>query len=115
MADQAQGAKPLFGRKLKAINVGLEGFAESMKVQGVDTTHVDWRPPAAGWVPLTTTRDGVDIDAANAEAYRRITAGRPSSAWAWLEMSSQTCTSGSSSTPALPSSGSECVDRCAAQ
>jgi hypothetical protein len=70
-------AKQLFNRELKAINIGLEGFAQSMRVQGVETIHVDWRPPAAGWVPLTTTRDGIDIHTANAEAYRRITAGRP--------------------------------------
>ena len=77
MADESLHAKPLFGRELKTINIGLESFAESMRAQGVETTHVDWRPPAAGWVPLTTTRHGVEIDAANAEAYRRITAGRP--------------------------------------
>jgi len=74
--DESKG-KGLFGHELKTINVGLESFAESMRVQGVETTHVDWRPPAAVWVPLTTTRDGLEIDAANAQAYQRITAGRP--------------------------------------
>jgi len=69
--------KPLLGHPLNAINVGLESFARSLEAQGVPATHVDWRPPAAGWQPLTTTRDGIDIDAANTEAYRRITSGRP--------------------------------------
>ena len=77
MADESPQARPLFGRELKIINVGLESFARSMEAQGVETVHVAWRPPAVGWVPLTTTHDGVDIDAANAEVYQRITAGRP--------------------------------------
>jgi hypothetical protein len=77
MANESPQARPLFGRELKTINVGLESFADGMRTQGVETVHVDWRPPAADWVPLTTTRDGIDIDAANAEVYQRITAGRP--------------------------------------
>jgi len=39
---------PLFGKPLKAINVGLELFHESLKLQGLDVLQVDWKPPAAG-------------------------------------------------------------------
>jgi len=31
-----------------AINVGLESFYESLKSQGAQAVHVDWRPPAGG-------------------------------------------------------------------
>jgi len=46
-----------------------------MQSQGVPVVDVDWRPPR---VPkLQFTRNGVDIDAANREAVRRIMQGRP--------------------------------------
>lgn len=32
----------------RVVNVGLELFAESLAVQGVDTVSVDWHPPAGG-------------------------------------------------------------------
>lgn len=67
----------LFRQPLKPINVGLESFHESLLAQGVDAVAVDWRPPLEGYVELTHTPDGADIEAANAEAYRRIVAGRP--------------------------------------
>jgi hypothetical protein len=67
----------LFRQPLRPINVGLEGFRESLAAQGVDAVAVDWRPPLEGYVELSRTRDGIDIDAANAEAVRRICAGRP--------------------------------------
>jgi len=67
----------LFGQPLKAVNVGLESFAESLHAQGMEVIHVDWRPPLEGYVPLTHTPDGVDINAANAEAVARIRSGRP--------------------------------------
>lgn len=66
----------LFNQPLRPINLGLETFAESMAAQGVDVTAVDWQPPADGYVDLDVVQ-GVDVDAANAEAVRRITAGRP--------------------------------------
>jgi FdrA protein len=31
-----------------AINVGLESFTDSLRAQGADVVHVDWRPPAGG-------------------------------------------------------------------
>jgi FdrA protein len=30
------------------INVGLEGFAQDLRAQGVTVTHVQWQPPAGG-------------------------------------------------------------------
>lgn len=67
----------LFRQSLQAVNVGLESFADSLRDQGVDVVHVDWRPPLEGYVEITHTASGVDIDAANAEAVARICSGRP--------------------------------------
>jgi hypothetical protein len=53
----------------------LDTFSQSLQAQGVPVTDVDWQPPLAPH--LTTTRSGIDIDAANAEATQRIIAGRP--------------------------------------
>jgi FdrA protein len=30
------------------INVGVEGFAESVREQGASVLHVEWSPPAGG-------------------------------------------------------------------
>lgn len=38
----------LLGQPLAAINVGLESFADNLKLQGASVIHVDWRPPAGG-------------------------------------------------------------------
>jgi len=64
-----------FGTPLNVVNVGLRSFAESLQAQDVSVTQVDWRPPLAP--RLQFTRQGVDIEAANAEATRRIMQGRP--------------------------------------
>jgi len=37
-----------FQESFAAINIGLEGFFESLKLQNVPTIQVDWRPPAGG-------------------------------------------------------------------
>ncbi len=66
-----------FQQSLRPINLGLESFYESMASQGAEPVAVDWRPPLDGYAELTCTRDGIDVDAANAEAVRRISAGRP--------------------------------------
>ena len=39
-----EGISPTFA----AINVGLESFADSLRDQGAEVVHVDWRPPAGG-------------------------------------------------------------------
>jgi FdrA protein len=51
--QQEQGEYPpvdleTLKQPLAAINVGLESFYESLKIQGAQTVHVDWRPPAGG-------------------------------------------------------------------
>jgi len=38
----------LLNQPLAAINVGLESFAESLKIQNAKVIQVDWRPPASG-------------------------------------------------------------------
>ena len=41
-------AKKLLGTKPKVINIGAKIFYDSLREQGVEVTHVDWRPPASG-------------------------------------------------------------------
>ena len=53
----------LFGQPLKAVNIGLESFADSLHEQDVDAIHVDWRPPLEGYVEIAHTASGVDIGA----------------------------------------------------
>jgi hypothetical protein len=36
----------LLTRPLRAINLGLEIFAQELEAVGVEVVHVDWRPPA---------------------------------------------------------------------
>lgn len=33
---------------IKVVNLGLESFNEAVKMQGVRSVQVDWRPPAGG-------------------------------------------------------------------
>lgn len=33
---------------LKVVNIGLDGFADDLKSQGVEVQNVDWSPPAGG-------------------------------------------------------------------
>ncbi len=67
----------LFGQPLKAVNIGLESFTESLHAQGTEAVQVDWRPPLEGYVELTQTKDGVNVDEANAKVLERIRTGRP--------------------------------------
>lgn len=69
--------KDLFGKPMHIVNLGLESLAESVKMQGVPVTHVDWQPPVTGEARLHVTRAGLDIDEANAEAVKCIKTGRP--------------------------------------
>ncbi len=43
-STEAEGNSPTFA----AINVGLESFTDSLRDQGAEVVHVDWRPPAGG-------------------------------------------------------------------
>lgn len=38
----------LITKPIKVINIGIDSFLESLKMQGIDVIHVDWRPPAEG-------------------------------------------------------------------
>lgn len=67
----------LFSQPLRPINVGLRSFHDSMQAQGARPVDVDWRPPLEGYVALTHTAGGIDIEAGNAEAVTRICNGRP--------------------------------------
>jgi hypothetical protein len=62
--------------KPSVINIGLQTFAESVRAQGVEVIDVDFRPSPYDAPRLTRTRAGVDIEAANAEAVRRIASGK---------------------------------------
>jgi FdrA protein len=41
-------ADRLLTAPVRVINVGLEGFADDLRAQGVPVTHVAWSPPAGG-------------------------------------------------------------------
>lgn len=38
----------LFNSDLSIVNVGLEGFHDSVEEQGVESFQLEWRPPAGG-------------------------------------------------------------------
>ncbi|MFH2112872.1 MAG: DUF1116 domain-containing protein, partial [Spirochaetota bacterium] len=79
-------AKPvneLFAGELRAVNIGLESFAENLVKEGAPVVHVNWRPPAGGDLKAIAALDAlingttVDVEAANIEAARRILAAKP--------------------------------------
>lgn len=79
-------AKPvneLFGSELRAVNLGLESFAQNLVKEGGKAVHVDWKPPAGGDRKAIAALDALelgasaDIESANAEAVRRILAAKP--------------------------------------
>ncbi len=40
-----EGIQRLLGEGPKAINLGLEEFAQALEAQGAKVVHVDWSPP----------------------------------------------------------------------
>jgi hypothetical protein len=44
----ARGFAELLGEKPVFVNLGVRGFAESLREAGFDVVHVDWSPPAGG-------------------------------------------------------------------
>jgi hypothetical protein len=79
-------AKPvnaLFAGELRAVNIGLESFADNLARQGAPVVHVNWRPPAGGDSKAIAALDAlakgtkVDVEKANAEALGRILAAKP--------------------------------------
>jgi len=42
-------SKPeIFDQPLKVINLGLSMFADTLRTEGIEVVHVNWRPPAGG-------------------------------------------------------------------
>jgi hypothetical protein len=66
---------------VKAINVGAAHFAQALAAQGASVEAVDWRPPAGGDPALAARLArlwGAEaVEAANAEAWRRLTGAHP--------------------------------------
>jgi hypothetical protein len=74
----------LFISRLQVVNLGLESFAESIRVQGVPVQHVDWRPPAGGDPRIIHLLDSLNVPSiqkqvedANREAVKRIIDAQP--------------------------------------
>jgi len=71
----------LFAGDLKVVNLGLEGFAQTLAERGVPTVQVDWKPPAGGRPEVLEALDAVarnpEVEKANAEALKRILAAKP--------------------------------------
>lgn len=73
----------LFSSELRAVNLGLESFAETLRGLSVPVVQVDWRPPAGGDAAMVAALDAigriskVDVEAANRSAADRILKGKP--------------------------------------
>lgn len=74
----------LFNQPLKVINLGLRQFADDLKTQHISVTQLDWQPPAGGNAELADALDllahpdiAEKINAANQEAFNRITQAQP--------------------------------------
>ena len=50
----------LVTKPIKIVNIGIDSFLESLKNQGVEVVHVDWRPPAGGDAKLLDILDKLD-------------------------------------------------------
>jgi FdrA protein len=46
--EDTPAAARLLREPVRVINVGLEGFARELEMQGVPVVHVQWQPPAGG-------------------------------------------------------------------
>lgn len=76
-------ANTLFN-KINVINVGIELFKNDLEAQHVPVTHLDWLPPGGGKAEVIEALDKLEspdikarIDAANAEAVKRIIGSQP--------------------------------------
>ena len=77
----------VFSEKLQVINIGLDGFGQTLQELGIPVAMVDWRPPAGGDPELISiidqlrseTGDGwkEKIARANKEAIERLLAAKP--------------------------------------
>ena len=69
---QNKSLSNLFGQKIHALNLGLEGMAEALEQHGTPVERLDWQPPERILPNLVFTNDGVSIDQANDTACERI-------------------------------------------
>jgi len=53
----ARGFAELFREKPVFVNLGVRGFAESLRGAGFQVVHVDWSPPAGGDPELAAALD----------------------------------------------------------
>jgi len=70
----------ILGKKPKVINVGLRSFYDSLRVQGAEAVHVEWRPPAGGdpeLARLLSDLDRPEVDSANRRAVEKILVAKP--------------------------------------
>ena len=62
MSAEPMNVKPvldLFSGDLKVVNLGLEGFAETLAALGVPTVQVDWKPPVGGRKDVIEALDAI--------------------------------------------------------
>lgn len=65
---------------VRVVNVGLEGFAKELALQGTQVIQVDWRPPAQGdpgLIDILSRLYTPEVEAANRETIKRLTESRP--------------------------------------
>jgi hypothetical protein len=65
---------------MRILSVGAPHFAEALRAQGVQVTHLDWRPPAggdAGLMKALARLDTTTVEAANERALQIIQEGHP--------------------------------------
>ena len=71
---------PNLNQDISVVNVGLEGFYEELREQGVQSIQVDWRPPAGGDVALIDKLARLQtpqVEEANAKTIARMMDSRP--------------------------------------
>src|SRR5919107_1509023 len=73
MAIETEKMLSLFRQPLSVANVGLDLFSEALQAQGIETTGIEWRPPAIDLDPdaLALFHDP-GIEVANQEAVGRM-------------------------------------------
>ena len=67
----------LFGQPPRAVNVGVDLFAEALEAQGQAVQRVDWRPPAVELAGTAAFFNDPDVDAANARAVEQLVGAQP--------------------------------------
>jgi len=66
-------------RPVAVVNLGLQGFCDELRAQGVPAIQVDWRPPAGGDAELIhrlTLLQDARVEAANAATVKRMLESR---------------------------------------